>query len=239
MSRLLLVRHAQASFLEPDYDKLSPTGELQARALGAYWAGRNQKFDRAASGPRVRHRRTAAIVAEAYAAAGLPFPETVVTADFDEYRFEEVLTQSLPKLLAINRDIAGLYQAFQRAADPAEQRTRFQKLLEVVMEMWVAGALPAPGVESWDEFCARVNRGLSHFLAAGARSEQSVIFSSGGPISVAMQRALCLASRETLHLSWMSRNCSYSEFLSSGGRFTLSAFNSFPHLDDPALLTYR
>jgi hypothetical protein len=38
---------------------------------------------------------------------------------------------------------------------------------------------------------------------------------------------------------WMSRNCSYSEFLFSGERFTLSAFNAFPHLDDPALLTYR
>jgi broad specificity phosphatase PhoE len=239
MSRVLLVRHAQASFLEPDYDKLSPTGELQARALGAYWAARKQRFDRAASGPRVRHRRTAAIVADAYAAADLPFPETVVTADFDEYRFEEVLKQTLPKLLATDHAIAGLYEAFQRAADPAEQRNRFQKLLEVVMEMWVSGALPAPGVESWDEFCSRVNRGISRFLAGGAKGEQSVIFSSGGPISVAVQRALCLASRETLHLSWMSRNCSYSEFLSSGDRFTLSAFNAFPHLDDPALLTYR
>jgi hypothetical protein len=37
----------------------------------------------------------------------------------------------------------------------------------------------------------------------------------------------------------MPRNCSYSEFVFSGDRFTLSTFNSFQHLDDPALLTYR
>jgi len=37
----------------------------------------------------------------------------------------------------------------------------------------------------------------------------------------------------------MVRNCSYSEFLYSGERFTLSTFNSFPHLEDASMLTYR
>jgi hypothetical protein len=34
MGVLYLVRHAQASFLEPNYDKLSTLGETQARVLG-------------------------------------------------------------------------------------------------------------------------------------------------------------------------------------------------------------
>ena len=34
MSRLILVRHAQASFFSKDYDQLSPLGEVQAAALG-------------------------------------------------------------------------------------------------------------------------------------------------------------------------------------------------------------
>jgi hypothetical protein len=54
-----------------------------------------------------------------------------------------------------------------------------------------------------------------------------------------MQRALHLSSEDTLKTMWMSRNCSYSEFLFSGDRFTLSSFNAFPHLDDAGLLTYR
>jgi len=34
MGVLYLVRHAQASFLEPNYDKLSALGETQAGVLG-------------------------------------------------------------------------------------------------------------------------------------------------------------------------------------------------------------
>ena len=46
MSRIILVRHAQASFLEPIYDKLCATGEVQACLLGEYWARRGVLFRR-------------------------------------------------------------------------------------------------------------------------------------------------------------------------------------------------
>jgi len=239
MSRVLLVRHGQASFLAADYDKLSSTGELQARALGAYWAARGQIFDRAHTGPRSRQRTTAAIVARAYADAGVAFPEVVVMPEFDEYQAEDVVKQCLAALVAADRGAARLYEAFQAATEPAEQHRTFQKVLEVLMERWVSGEMPAPGVESWAEFCERVNRGITRFLGGSARGERSVIFSSGGPIAVAAQRALHLTHQDALRLSWMSRNCSYSEFLASGDRFSLSTFNAFPHLDDLLLLTYR
>jgi broad specificity phosphatase PhoE len=73
----------------------------------------------------------------------------------------------------------------------------------------------------------------------GGRGEQTAIVTSGGPIAVAMQRALNLSPQHALQVSWMSRNCSWSEFLYSGDRFTLSAFNAHPHLDDASMLTYR
>jgi len=65
------------------------------------------------------------------------------------------------------------------------------------------------------------------------------IFSSGGPIGVALQRALELSPENTLKVAWMARNCSFSEFLFSGERFTLSSFNELPHLDESSLITYR
>jgi len=37
----------------------------------------------------------------------------------------------------------------------------------------------------------------------------------------------------------MSRNASFSDFLASGHRLMLSAFNAHPHLDEDSLLTYR
>jgi broad specificity phosphatase PhoE len=239
MGRLLLVRHAQASFLAADYDRLSPLGERQARLLGEYWAHRSIPFDRIFSGPRARQKDTARIVASAYATGHVPFPDPIVMGEFDEYDGERVLRTSLPQLVESSSSIRELHVAFLNSPGPSEQRKNFQKLFEVVIGKWVDGKVVVPGIESWPEFCARVDRGLSKIVSGAMSNEQVAIFSSGGPIAVAMQRALHLSPRDTVRTSWMSRNCSYSEFLFSADRFTLSAFNAFPYLDDSELWTYR
>jgi broad specificity phosphatase PhoE len=239
MGRLLLVRHGQASFLEHDYDKLSFHGEAQSRLLGDYWARRNVAFDRVFSGPRVRQQDTARIVGERYRNSGIAFPEPVVMREFDEYAADAVLDRSLPRLLESDENIGNLHRAFLASDGGEERRRSFQKMFEIVIGRWVAGKLAVPGVESWSEFCARVNRGIAQIVSGARPGELAAVFSSGGPIAVAMQRALNLSPRDTLGTLWMSRNCSYSEFLFSRDRFTLSAFNAFPHLDDPELLTYR
>jgi broad specificity phosphatase PhoE len=239
MSRLFLVRHGQASFFDPDYDKLSPTGEVQSRLLGQYWTRHKTHFHQAFCGPRARQRATAQIVADAYWSVGIAFPELVVLPEFDEYRGDAVLEQGLPQLLESDADIREFHRASQESADQAERMKNFQRLFEAVINKWVDGEISLPDVESWPEFCARVNRGLSGIASGSGRAEQVVIFSSGGPIGVAVQRALNLSDRDALRVMWMSRNSSYSEFLFSGDRFTLSAFNAHPHLDDESLLTYR
>ena len=239
MGRVFLVRHAQASFLEPDYDKLSRTGEAQAQVLGEYWARHKVAFDRVCTGPRVRHRDTEKSVREVYAQIGLRFPESVALDEFDEFQGDVVLEKSLPRLTETNSHIRDLENAVRNANSPPQRRRNFQKLFESVVTMWVNGELTVNGVESWEAFISRVNRGLSQFLPAACKSETCAIFTSGGPVAVAVQRALRISPRDTLQVAWMPRNCSYSEFLFAGDRFTLSTFNSFQHLDDPALLTYR
>jgi broad specificity phosphatase PhoE len=239
MGTLFLVRHAQASFLEQNYDKLSQLGEAQARLLGEYWVQRNVVFDRVATGPRVRQEDTAKLIRDECRKSGLELPEPRVMPEFDEYRGEAVLERSLPELLKIDQTISDLHAAFQSSSDSARKRATFQKLFEAVIGKWVDGAIALPGVETWSEFCSRVNCGLTKFLASAGRGELVAIVTSGGPIAVAMQRALNLSPQHTLEVSWMSRNCSWSEFLYSKDRFTLSAFNSHPHLNDPAMLTYR
>jgi len=239
MGRVFLVRHAQASFLEPDYDKLSRTGEAQARVLGEYWARHKIVFDRACTGPRVRHRDTERAVREIYVRHSLNFPESVVLDEFDEFQGDVVLEKSLPRLIETSSQIRDLDAAVRSANSPPQRRRNFQKLFETVITMWVSGELIVEGVESWESFIARVNRGLSQFLSPAGKNETSVIFTSGGPVAASVQRALHLSPGHTLKVAWMPRNCSYSEFLFSADRFTLSTFNSFQHLDDPALLTYR
>ena len=99
MGIVLFVRHAQASFLEPNYDKLSDLGAAQARLLGEYWVRHKMIFDRACTGPCVRQKDTFAIVSDVWRKAGIPFPDPLMLQEFDEYQGEAVLDRSLPGLL--------------------------------------------------------------------------------------------------------------------------------------------
>jgi broad specificity phosphatase PhoE len=236
MGRLFLIRHGQACFLEGNYDRLSERGGQQARLLGAYWAQRKVLFDRVCTGPCLRQKDTARFMSDAYRKAGLEFPEPLVLPEFDEYQGETVLERSLPGLLEIDTTVRDLHTAFQSSTGASGRRVTFQKLFEIVIRKWVEGAVFLPSVETWSKFCSRVNLGLAKFLDAGGRGERVAIVTSNSPIAVAMQRALNLSPQHTLQVSWMSRNSSWSEFLYSGDRFTLSAFNTHPHLNDSAML---
>src|SRR6476660_8601118 len=186
MSILFLVRHGQASFLERNYDKLSPKGEAQSRMLGDYWAGLKISLDRVYSGPRVRQRETARLVGEAYKRAGLPWPEPIVLPEFDEFQAEAVLERSLPELIENDSDIRQMHQAFRESQTRPEQFKTFQRIFEVVIGRWADGQLPLEGIEPWPDFSARVQRGLAQLSSKGGRGQQIVIFSSGGPVGVAM-----------------------------------------------------
>jgi broad specificity phosphatase PhoE len=239
MSRVILVRHAQASFLEPNYDKLCAVGEEQSRLLGEYWARRGVQFGCVCSGPRVRQVQTTRIVEEAYRRLGRESPEVTVMKEFDEYPAEAVLKLGLPRVLEKSQDVRDLHRAFECAEGIDERKGTFQKMFEAVIGMWVSGELVIDGAESWPDFCVRVDRGITTIVNSSTPAGDSVVFTSGGPIGVAMRRALHLSHADALQLTWMSRNASFTEFLSSGERFTLSTFNAHPHLEDERLLTYR
>jgi broad specificity phosphatase PhoE len=195
MGRLLLIRHAQASFLEQNYDKLSALGETQALRLGRHWARQKLVFDGVCSGPRVRHKETAKIVRAVYLDAGIPFPDPVVIPEFDEYQAEAVLKQGLPRLIESNSAIRELHRAFQDSTNPEQRLANFEKMFEMLIARWVDGELVLPGVESWAEFCARADRGLSQYMSASGRGKHLAIFCSAGLIGVAMRRALPLIAR--------------------------------------------
>ena len=239
MGSLFIVRHAQASFLTENYDRLSATGETQSRVLGQYWAAQNLRFDRVCAGPRIRHQHTAALVGAAYRDAGLSFPEVQILPEFDEYPAELVMELGLPILLETDQRVRSLNDLFLRAVEATERRIAFQRLFESVIAKWVSGELLLEGIPTWCEFCSLVNSGLDLVLASQSRAERIAIFTSAGPTAVALQRALEISAERTLQMSWMPRNSSWSEFLYSSAKFTLSSFNSHNHLVDPCHLTYR
>jgi broad specificity phosphatase PhoE len=239
MALLTLVRHGQASFLEENYDKLSACGETQSRMLGEYWLRTGVAFDRVYHGPAQRHIRTGEMVAQVYRDAGVPWPESELLAEVDEYRAIEVMRAFLPGLMETHEDVRALHAEFRNAAERSAAVRTFDKLFQRITRMWVAGELDSPDVETWAAFCERVDQGIGKVRDASARNGRVVVFTSGGVIAATIRAALDLSPQRTLELSWTPRNATFSEFLFSRERFSLGSFNNLPHIEDPELITYR
>jgi broad specificity phosphatase PhoE len=239
MSKLILVRHGQATMFTEDYDRLSPAGEAQSRRLGEFWLARGLRFDAVYSGPRQRQARTAELVGEQYARAGRPWPELVTLAELDEYDADGIMSRLLPALAERDERLRQLAASYEQVRHGPDRFRHFQKLFEVVTAAWLQGVIEMPGVESWRSFHDRVRRGLAHITSAAGSGQRIAAFTSGGPISVAAQLATKAPEMTALELNWRLRNCSLTEIVFTQDRFTLDSFNSLAHLEDPALWTYR
>jgi broad specificity phosphatase PhoE len=179
------------------------------------------------------------LAGEQFAAAGIEWPTVESHADFDEYAAEAVLKTALPGLIERHEPIRRLQAAVEASGDRAETLRNFQRLYEVVIGQWVRGELPLDDVEPWSEFRSRVLRGLDRITAEAPRGSNVALFTSGGPVGIAVERALGTPQQATLQLAWMVQNGSVTELLFSTDRFTLSRYNVVDHLDEPALITYR
>jgi broad specificity phosphatase PhoE len=236
MSRLVLVRHAQASFGSAEYDRLSTVGEEQARRLGTHWAGQGMVFDQVFVGPRRRHQHTAELVGEAVTQAGLPWPESVSLPELDEYAGLEVFRAALPQLATAGLDAATLSKAVK--FPPATFPVELLKVFQDIMARWVRGELSVPGVETWPEFRRRARRGLDKVLDDTEHDRRIAVFTSTGPVAAALDRAFGLDDERMIEASWQLRNTSVSEFLFSTPRFSMSTFNALPHLTTARLVTH-
>jgi len=83
MIELYFVRHGQASFGQPAYDRLSAVGERQAALLGRHFHKNGVRFDAVYSGALRRHVQTAAIAMSQTNGDGSP--DIIIDADFNEF----------------------------------------------------------------------------------------------------------------------------------------------------------
>ncbi|MBM3736770.1 MAG: histidine phosphatase family protein [Acidobacteria bacterium] len=239
MSTLTLVRHGQASFLEDNYDRLSPLGEQQARLLADFWINQGTRLDRVFYGPCERQIRTGEIIADRFRAAGREWPEPVTDPEFDEFPAELLFRRFMPRLMAKHPHLAASVAEFQTSPDERARQRAFDRVLREVTQRWLSGEAAAPDIPTWQDFCARIERAVDRVKAACPKSGHAVVFTSGGPTAAASRLALGLSYEATLELTWSPKNGSFTDFLFTTGRFSLHSFNNTPHLDDPALITYR
>ncbi len=238
MSFLTLVRHGQATAFQQQSDLLTRTGELQAFKLAEFWLKNGVRFDEVHTGTLVRQIRTEQIVASAYREAGVHWPAAQTVPGFNEYDAIGILTSLAPALAARDERTAVLMEAFESARGGPEQNRMFQRMFEVVMLAWARGEASVDGIEPWPAFRARVREALQRVMH-GPSNRRIVVFTSGGPIGLSVQTAMRAPDRTFLEVNWRVRNCSLTEFVFSGDRFTLDSFNGVPHLDDMELWTYR
>lgn len=231
MSTLLLVRHAQASFLSDDYDRLSELGIEQSRQLGRQLALHGAGFDAVFVGPRRRHVHTAEVLLAEL--PGAPAPELL--PELDEYPAEEVLQARIGELSAARADLAE-----DIAHSDRRRRGRaFDLLLQEALRDWVRRDRDDAPHETWPGFGARISRALERLTRDEGRGRRVLGVSSAGTIGALAAQVLSAPAETALELGFMINNAAVTEIAFSPDRRSLARFNVLGHLSDPSHWTRR
>ena len=234
MSTLTLVRHGQAHPFQGVDAALTAMGEAQAAKLAKFWLGSGVRFGEVYSGTLPRQVRTEAVVAECFREAGEPWPTAVRDASWNEYDACGVLQHFVPA----DAELTALAAEFEQARGSPDENRIFQRMFAKAMACWLESAIDINGVESWTAFRGRVSGAIERTMA-GPPSRRIAVFTSGGPIGLTLQSAFGAPAKTFLDVNWRVRNTSITQFIFDRSRLTLDCFNTFPHLDDVSLWTYR
>lgn len=230
MSRVVAIRHAQASFGSGDYDRLSERGAQQAQRLGAWLATQSGcEFSFVASGTLLRHAQTLAAITQAFADNHRSLP--VCQADPDWNEFDHT---------AIIRAFAQRHPDDPQlgAARGGDKRAMFA-VLALALHAWSRDELQNVP-ETWTGFAARVAQARLR-LQDHAPAGTVLVITSGGVISRCAQAALGIDDERTIGLNLGLRNTALCEFRRSEGAWQLFTWNTLPHFagrDENAWMTY-
>jgi broad specificity phosphatase PhoE len=236
MSTLYLIRHSQASFGKADYDCLSDLGEQQSKILADHFHDLGLEFDAIYSGAQLRHEQTLEPFLEALANSNSIIPLVHTTDAFNEYDSENILKTLIPEAIRqepkFEADVSAMLQS----------RRTFQKVYEKIMRNWMRKNTPLKNLETWKTYSDHVSAGLQTIISTEGSGKKIALITSGGPISVYVQKILNLSNENTLQLTWQIMNASVTRLIFSGQRLMLSGFNDVAHLElkkDAKLITYR
>ena len=149
-------------------------GEQQARLLGEYWVRRGVRFDEVYTGPRVRQIETAALAGEAFAKAGLPWPEPQCSARTGRApgRSADQAGHAADRA-GLSATSSDLHAAYLAAEAPRDKHRTFQLMFERVVMLWVSRQGRGPGRRIVARrFKQRVGAGLRRITAKRAARAQ-------------------------------------------------------------------
>jgi broad specificity phosphatase PhoE len=183
----------------------------------------------------LRHRQTAEACLVALHDAAPAQAEWQADPGFNEYDHEEVLTRHRPDFI----DPLAIKQ-FLAETDNAKQL--FQQMFRDAMTRWMSGEHDADYREPWPMFRERCIAALDRVLESAGKSEDTIIFTSGGTIATVCQHLLGLPNRQMADLNWSLVNSAVTKLFYQPGRISLSYLNNYAHLEvsgEKKAMTYR
>lgn len=237
-SQLYLIRHGQASFMQDNYDQLSPLGWEQARILGTYLAQKDLEFDSCWMGSLQRHIDTYEGAQASFLEAQKALPEAIQIENLNEHQGAELHQHILPDYLDKPENAALKEALAQKGTKDPQIKKQLLRLFFQSTKLWALSKIEVAGFESYKAFEQRVREAYQYLLDAMSDRESAIVFSSGGTIAMLMGILFELGPEKIIELNWQVRNGSITEFSYSKGKFYLRAFNQIPHFEDQKLVTY-
>jgi len=230
MATIFLIRHGQAQFGMEEYDALSPTGIEQAKILGKSFSERKIVPTKIISGAMKRHQQTMDYCLEQM---HIENAEKILNDDWNEFDHRDIIAKYEPRY----KDIEELKKDIFLDKSPKEKIT---EVLVGAVTRWTSGQYNDYN-ESWTSFCERVKNGLQKIENESAKDDVVFVFSSGGSISVILQKMLDLSVQKTFEMQLNIANCSITKLKTSSRGTQLLSFSDYAHFDGEhkKILTYK
>lgn len=234
MSVLYLIRHGQASVHEQDYDQLSPLGEQQAEVLGKSLQMRTQGAQQVVLGAMRRHQQTAtACTTQMQAPDSAHWQHN---PDWNEYDHQHILEQ-YGHSIGQDFSLVANIKRYVKTQNPKAPQVAMQQLFASAMQRWQQQTTDYQ--ENWPAFKQRVLHAFQQTLD-NAHSQQTLVFTSGGPISVISMHLLGIDDSLLLHVNRRLLNCGVTKLVYKNGQCFLASLNEHSAFEgvQPSLLTY-
>jgi len=233
MIEIYFVRHGQASFGQPAYDRLSTVGERQAALLGRFFYKNGTRFDAVYSGALRRHQQTATIAMNQMNGNGSR--NLIIDADFNEFDSSD---QMMNRLFTVIQEDPALSDQMKQIHTDHGAIGRIFDIAEKTDMMPVDDAARNRLAQQFRE---RIGGAIDNLVRKEGNNKKVAVFTSGGPTAVALRQTLGTSREQTIRLGWELRNTSITVLRYDQERLWLVLFNCVAHLEsqnDPNLITY-
>ena len=223
MTVIYLIRHGQASFGQANYDQLSKLGEQQAIHLGNSLAKRIEKFDSVCIGTMLRHEQTAERVLAGFD-CDLESMNVQYFEGWNEYDHQELLAVLRPEF----REPESMMSFIRQQENPKKV---MEDSFNAAIRRWMSADYDAEYSETWAQFQARVHDALKQTIVYAKGGQSTLVFTSGGPISLIAQHFLGVPPEQLMKLNWTLLNCGVSKLVVTPSRTILASLNEHTHFE--------